>query len=688
MGFGEDIKQTNSKDIAPQKNIEKSDDFFLKNPEFENLWQNEFKDFDKDIFSGIMANILKEGKKNSTINKDDILQFGKDIIKDIIQNNKSLFKINSWGDFYRNILKYKDIDTNKKDIDTNKKDIDTNKKDIDTNKENINKLMISLKGLYEGIDKKYKGSKVEIEDLKNQRPGIVAKLDNFDISPDEYFSYRLAAQKLAKSNEPIPNKYEFVKSFNQLNKFLDIDVQISFDNRDERRNEILKSKPDSLSDLKNNSERVLQNADIESFVLDDQKYIENFNSQEHPKKIIELYSGENEKLGKLLKYVNDDLSINNELLNKEIKDKKEREKIIKDITEKINQIFENSSGRIEEDTNKWFKEKIMTNCFQALASYFDNTTPNMENFADDFKLDVNQDISFDGKTIYMQGSINGNHVGLYYNMDSGELSMDDFMAYYNQDNGGTYVMGIKNGQKEKLKFKLPTIDELKRGTGDVDIGKHIENSDSISDYEKNIKSDLDSNISNNFSNVNLNKYYIEQFNEKNIAEQSALSDIFYNWEISNGVPILDFEKENKISRDLQPKQYELIKLVFNSLEDYKDPDKLRKFRNCVARLNLIIDTNEVKEGINNEDMFNKLFDSNNMKESMNNRKNNSGEINYFQLFDLMSKGVGDERVINLEVFDKILNIVEKKQEINDNPKLAGYSWFMDKYREKYYDIQI
>jgi ribosomal protein L29 len=116
----------------------------------------------------------------------------------------------------------------------------------------------------------------------------------------------------------------------------------------------------------------------------------------------------------------------------------------------------------------------------------------------------------------------------------------------------------------------------------------------MSDYEKNMKSDLDTSISKNFADMNLNKYYVEQFNEKNIAEQSVLSDIFYNWEVANGTPIIKFDEETEISSTLKPKQYELIKLIFDSLESYKDPDKLREFRNCIARLNLIINTNEVK----------------------------------------------------------------------------------------------
>ena len=663
-------------EIQTPKN-EKTEDFWY-NPEIKKIWDNlakKFpKDFDQSTFDYLVKNILSllEEKYSEDNAEKLFLQYGEKSFDELMKDSIQYFKDKNFRIFSAAIKDAYDLSN------------------IDNTKSNIDNIIKNIKPLYDNFDSKYKWTSEELANFKKEKldKDKEDKLRKYWVNPDDYIKYRFAAQKLANSNEAIPNKYEFIKSFNQLNKFLDIDVQIALDDRDKKRNEILKSKPNSLSDLKNNSESVLQNKHIKSFVLDDQKFVDKLDTQQYPKKIIELYAVDNPKLWELLKYVNEDLSINNELLNKEIEDDKEREKVIKDITEKINQIFEDSSNLIQGDTNKWFKEKIMTNCFQALANYFDNTTPNMENFAKDFKMDINQDISFDGKTIYMQWSINWNHVWLYYNLETWEMKMDDFMSYQNQDNWWTYVMWIKNGQKEKLKFKLPTIDELKHWSWDVDIGKHIENSYSILDYEKNIKSDLDSNISKKFLNVNLNKYYIEQFNEKNIAEQSALSDIFYNWQISNGIPIIDFTKETKISKDLQAKQYELLRLVFNSLENYRDPDKLRKFRNCIARLNLIINTNEVKEWRSNEDMFNKLFDSNNMKESMYNWKNNQWEINYFHFFDLMSKWIWDERTINLDVFNKILTIVEKKEEINDNTKLAWYDWFMDRYREKYYNPMI
>jgi len=52
----------------------------------------------------------------------------------------------------------------------------------------------------------------------------------------------------------IPNKYEFIRSFNQLNKLLDIDIQIPLI-QDEKFN--FKPLPDSLDDFQTKPDKIL-----------------------------------------------------------------------------------------------------------------------------------------------------------------------------------------------------------------------------------------------------------------------------------------------------------------------------------------------------------------------------------------------------------------------------------------------
>ena len=49
------------------------------------------------------------------------------------------------------------------------------------------------------------------------------------------------------------------------------------------------------------------------------------------------------------------------------------------------------------------------------------------------------------------------------------------------------------------------------------------------------------------------------------------------------------------------------------------------------------------------------------------------------LFYLISKWEWENKVIDLNLFESILNIVDKKEEIKWNPELSKYHIFKDKY---------
>jgi len=669
-----------------------------ENKEFEDFWytleiekiwlylQKKFqKDFDYKTFSGIVKNILASLKKN--YNKDEtkniFLKFWKAAFEQFFKVNS--FKLENIDKIKVLILKnYNNSKIINKEMYINKKEADT--KEI---KLQINETIESLSSLYLNIDSKYKWSDQEIQYFKSQNitPDIEAKLKNTNISIDDYIKYRFTSQKLlaAIKEYPIARSYEFIKSFNQLNSLLDIDVNISFDDGDSKTNEIIQSKPYSLSDFKNNSEKVLDNQDINDFVHDNQQIIEKLNIK-YDKKILEIFL--DDETPNLLNYVDDNLIIKQSEIKKEFKTLEDQKKAVKIITSKISEFVERCSNQLDKTINQTTKQTIITNCFQALSLYFDRTTSNIQNFADDFKLNINDDISFDGNMIYIQWDIKWSHIWLYYDLQTWEILMDDFMAYVNQDSWWTYNVWIHNWIREKIKIKLPKYLDLIQSVRSIDFKKLINSSKNIQNFKTDLKSTLNNNIIKNFTDINLNKYYIEQFNEKNIAEQSILSDIFYNREITNWIPIINFKEKNKISKNLNPQKYQLINLLFNSLENYQDPDKLREFRDCIARFNLIINSKQVKESISNDPMINKLFSQESMQKNIENWKNNQWEINYFTFFDLIAKEQSNKKIINLELFKIVLTILEKKEDINDNIDLVRYERFMDKYREKYNDPEL
>ena len=155
------------------------------------------------------------------------------------------------------------------------RDIDKKSEDINNNEENIKKARDILDQHYKTIPEIFKTSNnaekrrefILSDDVKKIRQSVKFQALDQD-KQEKYLGYRFAAVQLANANEPVYKKYEFIQSFNQLNKFLEIDVQISFDARTDDRKEKNISKPDSLGGLKTNGEAVLKNKDISYFVDD------------------------------------------------------------------------------------------------------------------------------------------------------------------------------------------------------------------------------------------------------------------------------------------------------------------------------------------------------------------------------------------------------------------------------------
>ena len=98
----------------------------------------------------------------------------------------------------------------------------------------------------------------------------------------------------------------------------------------------------------------------------------------------------------------------------------------------------------------------MTCCLSAISRFFDKWNLNGENFAEQFEIwNINSDINFneDTQILKMSWTIgwNKNHIWLYYNLKTWELSFDNFLAKDPQWNW--YIIGKWNWITEKLNIK-------------------------------------------------------------------------------------------------------------------------------------------------------------------------------------------------------------------------------------------
>ncbi len=386
-------------------------------------------------------------------------------------------------------------------------------------------------------------------------------------------------------------------------------------------------------------ERILDNKEFQKFKNSQKHNIENIDLGKNKKSILELYSNDKKNLTQIIDYINDDWSINEQKIDEIIKNPDEKSKIIKNLNSQIKESLERYQQDLQVITEQKIKERIISNCVKSVSNIFNQTTENMENFAKDFKIDTDSWVNFNSENqeVYIKWNINWKHVWLYYNISTWIVEMDDFMWYDSNENWWTYIMWKENGKREKLKFNLPTYNQLLNETKNVDFSQIIDYSRNILDYKENLWSKLDEKISSQFKNKSILQYYVEKFNEKNIAEQTVLEDVFSSWG-NYDKSIVDFDKKTLISKDLNQNWYSLMEIIFNTLEwntrtmeNKMDADNLRRFRNCINKFNMIINTNQVRNWESEEPLLS-LFDEKNMKDSAKNFKG-WWDLNYLDFFN-------------------------------------------------------
>lgn len=356
----------------------------------------------------------------------------------------------------------------------------------------------------------------------------------------------------------------------------------------------------------------------------------------------------------------------------------------------------------EEALAQWEKSRIndvyvrkssMICCFRAISKFFDTVNNNWENFASEFEIgDLNNDIKFDEATwiISMEWTIwaNKNHIKLYYNTQTWTLEFDNFLAYDSQDN--SFKIWKWNWKRERMNITLPTMDEMERQAQSINFGLIDRLSINTRQYEHMVWLAMWESIWFNcfkwFMGVDMevNRYFVEQFNEKNILKQDIINTIyskFYKQEDIN-------EKLNgclTINEWNEPEQFKLIKLISDTIDNCWSSNSLLRFRNAINWLDEILTNNHelVRDDVllqylfgdnlsNNGDVTDasrRIFEQENedvaISKDINNfatyqsddRHENNWDktINYNLFFDLLSENRFGERVINIDCFETTIS---------------------------------
>lgn len=368
----------------------------------------------------------------------------------------------------------------------------------------------------------------------------------------------------------------------------------------------------------------------------------------------------------------------------------------------------------EEALSNWEKSRIneiyikkssMLCCFRAISKFFDTVNNNWENFASEFKIDdLNNDIHFDEETwmITMEWTIwaNQNHIKLYYNTKTWTLEFDNFLAYNSQDD--CYKIWKWNWEREKINIVLPTMDEMQHQAKSINfdlINNFTSNAQIISRfvsktqmYEHMVGLAMRESIWTNcfkwfmWADMEVNKYFVQQFNEKNILKQDIINSIYSKFYERNDMK----EKLDGclvISAGNEPEQFKLIKLISDTIDNCWSCSALLRFRNAVNWLDDILTNNH--DLVEKDDLLRYLFADNlsnredltdisrniiwkenediavsrdnqwlatyASNEEYDNKWNRT--LNYYTFLDLLSENKSSEKLINIDTFETALSTI-------------------------------
>lgn len=394
-----------------------------------------------------------------------------------------------------------------------------------------------------------------------------------------------------------------------------------------------------------------------------------------------------------IRYIDDYGHINHKKAKAENIDEKSLQQNLKTINEMIDELAKkefHDKEKIKKINEVCTRKSIMTTCFRALSNYFDSTNNNWENFADSFEIwDINEDIDFNEETgiIKMKWKIWwDNVIWLYYDTIKWELSFDNFIWY---NSNIWYVIWTNNWEKEKLNIKLPTMEEMERQSNKVDKDLIYKLSINTPFYIKALSKCINESLwlwcFQWFigTEMDVNKQFVKEFNEKNILKQEIFRSIYTKYYDQDSIDKIINDKL-EISEWNDKQQFKLIKLISDSIDNCKNSNELLRFRNLIAEFDRLISPN--LNYVKNDKLLKTLFANNlnddndiydqsaSIMENENSNiavnKNNSwiyGDIdnhaanpslNYYTFLDLLAEDQGTNRIINLDAFDNVIKTLQ------------------------------
>lgn len=527
--------------------------------------------------------------------------------------------------------------------------INTNTNIIDKNTD-IVKLLESRKATQESYNKLDKKDQITDEQLQEQKatiPQIVIdavnkKTQGTELKSDDFLKFYLLGEN--KANKDKPELQDFMKNYIELKKNLGIPETISF----------------STASTPEHTDRIIQeNKHLYNFTKNSDKF-DNISLPTLPE-----FKNFDDEFVFYTKFIPDDkirenIQQNKTLIKdfKEIYDKDQEdardEKGQKVYQEYINALYEIKKtlpNRIQEIT----KQRVLWSCITGLVKYFDTTTLNKDNFADDFDINTQEGFQIQNNdTLYINGNIKGNDIGFYYNLtdENAQLQSDDFLHL----DGITqnFMVGKSNWGKNNLGVQLPTLNTLSLQAQRIskdNLATALEDASNIEELETTIKDKISNELLKNYGKEVLIKTRVERDIEKNMTAQK-LQKTFFPESI-----LTELNRDNKTDKITETIPRKIMETRDKTTENMRS-DELRTWRSLIERLDSLISReNQGKL----EPKRKKLLENTEEERWAVNYNQERGKhiLKFFKKFSKNGK-------MNLQDLDVFINTLEKKEDITMN----------------------
>ena len=445
------------------------------------------------------------------------------------------------------------------------------------------------------------------------------RLEQYEgIDIDSYMRLWYAAEQIAKQDSLTSETLTFVQEFNTLNRSLDIDYQIKLPGMKEHSPWWWNSLRDVIADpailRKNNSVSSYASWLSLPAITDDEIEKKAWDVSQTLVDSVLRNNGE-EYYPQFFAYMTEALDPDNLVsssapTNKDARDRQMEEWYNNYDQEQVDKLYTSLSKQLTAQHvltmyQRDQTEYVVHGAIGGLAQYFDSRNIRWENYARDFKLDTNNNISIDNNILHINGKMHGQIVHFFYNLETGVLEANDYIHHLYQ--GDVFAVNDLENGKVKLPQSLPTIGSLLDDTSWIGSATLDSSITSVKDYQDKTQTSLETNLSKSLAPDVLNRLYVARTNEKNLLMQETL-DLVDGLLTSWGEYSLDnVVGSQQISRQRSPEIYRLLSLIDTTLLGMRSVDAIRDMRNMIENLDFLVHTKRVREGQHNDLFVNKVF---------------------------------------------------------------------------------